>query len=322
MLLLSGGGQHGAFGAGFLEGWAARETDPMPVFDVVTGISTGSLIAPFAFEGTPEAIAVVNDLYRHPERIMPRRDLFGAFFRRSGGLFDVTPLVETAAQVYDADLASRLQTGFAEGRQLFLGTTDLDLGRGRVWDLSREVAPTPEGVRRFNTLLLASSAIPGAFPAVEIDGNLHTDGGVTTNLLGVDLAFLRAFARALERRGVREPVDVRVYAIVNYTVAPPVKAVDGRRFQAVNQRASGLTFLFHQQETLSRLWELAEGVAAGSVPGLSLTFRYAAIPDAWSAEPAFETLFDPEYMGRLQDYATARGRSAEPWDRLPPGPFE
>ncbi|MFN3595859.1 MAG: patatin-like phospholipase family protein [Rubricoccaceae bacterium] len=324
MLVLSGGGQHGAFGAGFLGGWRARTgAGAMPSFDVVTGISTGSLLAPFAFEGSPEALARAADLYRHPERITPRRDLAGALFRRTGGLFDTTPLVETAAEVYDAALVARLRPGLRDGRLLLIGTTDLDLGRGRVWDAARELDTTDAAAAaRLSRLLLASSAIPGAFPPVEIDGNYHTDGGVTTNLLGTDLAFLRAFAGALAARGVAHPVEVHVYALVNLWLAPPVASVDAGSFQAVSRRANGLLFALHQQETLERLWELSEGVRAGAVPGLRMTFRYAAIPDAWAAEPGAQALFDAPYMNRLQEYAFARAQSDAPWDRLPPGPFE
>jgi hypothetical protein len=49
ILALSGGGADGSYGAGFLKGWS--ESGLRPDFDVVTGSSVGSLIAPFAFLG-------------------------------------------------------------------------------------------------------------------------------------------------------------------------------------------------------------------------------------------------------------------------------
>src|SRR5512139_2627309 len=49
-LAVSGGGDNGAFGAGLLCGWTAA--GDRPVFKLVTGISTGALIAPFAFLGS------------------------------------------------------------------------------------------------------------------------------------------------------------------------------------------------------------------------------------------------------------------------------
>ena len=321
VLVLSGGGQHGAFGAGFLTGWAARTDDPMPRFDVVTGISTGALIAPFAFLGTPEALATVAQMYRDPELIAPRRDLAGALFRRTGGLFNTERLAETLGSVFDARLVAALEPGFADGRSLVVGTTDLDLGRGRAWDLSREIDTTAAGVDRFDRLLLASSAIPGAFPPVEIDGRVHTDGGIATNLLAIDLQLLQALAAEVRARGVTQPVTVRLFVIVNLFLSPPVATVNAGSFQAVNLRASGLLFALGQQQALTRLWEITEAANAG-VDGLSVEMRYAAIPDSWAAEPGAGSLFDAAYMNRLQDYGVARGRSAAAWDLMPPGPFE
>ncbi len=320
ILVLSGGGQHGAFGAGFLTGWAERPGG-MPEFDVVTGISTGALIAPFAFVGTPEARATVAGLYRDPASIAPSRDLVGAIFRRTGGLFDVGRLVETVGDVYDAHLVGQMQRGFADGRQLLIGTTDADLGRGRVWDVSREADTTAAGVARLDRLLLASSAIPGAFPPVEIDGRVHIDGGIATNLLAGDLQFMRAVSAALRARGDTAPVTVRMYVLVNLFLSPPVQTVNPASAPAMTARATGLLFFLHQQETLTRLWEVSEAVNAG-LPGLNVEFHYAAIPDVWAAEPGASELFDAAYMSKLQDYGEARGRGAEPWDRLPPGPFE
>ena len=321
VLVLSGGGQHGAFGAGFLNGWADRTDVPMPEFDVVTGISTGALIAPFAFIGTDSALATVSEMYRHPDQIAPERDLVGALFFRTGGLFNTSKLAETLAEVYDAEAVAGLQGQFARGRQLFIGTTDMDLGRGRVWDVAREADTTASGVERLNRLLLASSAIPGVFPPVEIDNHYHIDGGITTNLLTMDLQFMQALAAEIEERGAAGPVEVNLWVIVNLYLAPPVKAVDVGSFQAVSTRATGLLFALNQQETLTRLWEISEAVNAG-VDGLSMQLRYAAIPDAWAAKPGSQELFDEAYMNELQDYGYERALSDDPWEPLPPGPFE
>ena len=320
VLVLSGGGQHGAFGAGFLTGWAQRPGG-LPAFDLVTGISTGALIAPFAFVGTPDALATVAGLYRDPASIAPRRDLVGALFRRTGGLFDTRRLVATVADVYDAALIGQMQRGFDDGRQLLIGTTDADFGRGRVWDVARESDTTASGVARLDRLLLASSAIPGAFPPVEIDGHVHIDGGIATNLLAGDLQFMRAFAAALRARGETAPVTVRLYVIVNLFLAPPVQTVNPASAPAVTARATLLLFTLHQQETVTRLWEVSEAVNAG-IPGVHVEMYTAAVPDSWADEPGATELFDAAYMNRLQDYAEARARGPEPWDPLPPRPFE
>ena len=60
ILALSGGGANGAFGAGFLCGWTQAGTRPK--FKIVTGISTGTIIATLAFLGT-EYNEVLKDIY-------------------------------------------------------------------------------------------------------------------------------------------------------------------------------------------------------------------------------------------------------------------
>lgn len=60
LLTLSGGGQNGAFGAGFLIGW--RESGRRPEFDVVGGVSTGALLATHAFLGTPADDAKLEEM--------------------------------------------------------------------------------------------------------------------------------------------------------------------------------------------------------------------------------------------------------------------
>ena len=70
ILIISGGGDWGAFGAGFLKGWQkvpAQHPLAKPEFDAVTGVSTGTLIAPFAFLGDQQSIDEIVDLYRNPQ---------------------------------------------------------------------------------------------------------------------------------------------------------------------------------------------------------------------------------------------------------------
>lgn len=68
-LALSGGGADGAFGAGILNGWTT--TGRRPEFTVVSGASTGALMAPFAFLG-PAYDDVIKDIYTggHAEQLV------------------------------------------------------------------------------------------------------------------------------------------------------------------------------------------------------------------------------------------------------------
>lgn len=106
ILLLSGGGQHGAFGVGYLRGWAARESGPMPAFDLVSGISTGALQAPFALLGTPAALDSIASLYRAAaDRIAPTLDWW-FWLRRTGGFVNAERYEHSLASV----LNERMQT--------------------------------------------------------------------------------------------------------------------------------------------------------------------------------------------------------------------
>ena len=136
----------------------------MPRFDLVTGVSTGALQAPFALLGTEAALDALVALYRNAaEQFAPTLDWF-FWLRRTGGVLNVSRYERTIETAYDQRLVDLLREEFRAGRQLAVGTTDLDLGVGRVWDLSHELAPTPDAVTRFQRVLVASSAIPGLFP--------------------------------------------------------------------------------------------------------------------------------------------------------------
>ncbi len=64
-LILSAGGEDGAYGAGLLGGWS--KTGKRPEFSLVTGVSTGALIAPFAFLG-PKYDEMLRDCLYHHQR--------------------------------------------------------------------------------------------------------------------------------------------------------------------------------------------------------------------------------------------------------------
>jgi predicted acylesterase/phospholipase RssA len=316
LLLLSGGGQHGAYGAGFLRGWRSLEDAPMPRFDLVTGVSTGALQAPFALLGTEAALDTLVALYRNAaEQFAPTLDWF-FWLRRTGGVLNVSRYERTIETAYDQRLVDLLREEFRAGRQLAVGTTDLDLGVGRVWDLTHELAPTPDAVARFQRVLVASSAIPSLFPPVVLDGHVHTDGGVVANLLSpLDLADYRLLAERVRALGVSEPVTVRVWVVMNVWTHPRLAVIDPASRGAISQRSNGLMFLTHQPQLLARLAELARAVSA-DVAGLRMEMRYTAPPSDLANEPGASALFDEAWMRRLEQLGVARARGASPWDEI------
>ena len=157
LLFLSGGGQHGAYGIGFLRGWQSRRDSPMPRFDLVTGVSAGALQAPFALLGTEEALTTCAALYRNAaDEFAPTLDWW-FWLRRTGGMVDLSRYKATVDKVFDESMRSKLRTEFGADRHLAVATTDFDLGIGRIWDLGRGSRTPP---RDFVGLAPSSSQPP------------------------------------------------------------------------------------------------------------------------------------------------------------------
>ncbi len=123
LLAVSGGGENGAFGAGLLCGWSEHGT--RPVFELVTGVSTGALTAPFAYLGSsydPQLRTVYTELT--PARVLLKRYFTAALF--DDAMADNSPLFRTIAQYLNEDMQAALAKAYDDGRLLLIGTTDLD----------------------------------------------------------------------------------------------------------------------------------------------------------------------------------------------------
>jgi len=186
ILAMSGGGDWGAFGAGVLVGWG-KVSDPAlrrPDFDAVTGVSTGAMLAPFAFVGTDEACLTVETFYRNPKKDWTEeRGLL--FFMPSNPSFMTIPgLTRDLDGVIDEKSVAQMAAQSRAGKVLAISATDLDLGRQRFWEVGTEAqAATVTGnLDRVHHILLASAAIPAVFPPMGVGESIYCDGGVTANV--------------------------------------------------------------------------------------------------------------------------------------------
>jgi hypothetical protein len=188
-LALSGGGLYGSFGVGVLTGWT--ESGTRPQFDVVTGISTGALMATFAFLG-PEYDDLLRENFIGVTRgdIARTRSVLRIAF--ADAVYTSRPLAGRIEQVLTPEILAAVARAHAEGRRLYIGTTNIDTRRLVIWDMGAIAGRgTPESAALFRDIILASSSIPGAFPPVripvEIDGRhyeeLHVDGGVSDEVI-------------------------------------------------------------------------------------------------------------------------------------------
>ncbi len=316
ILMLSGGGQNGAFGTGFLRGWLSRSDAPMPRFDLVTGISTGALQAPYALLGTQAAMDSVTATYaRAATDIAPTVDwLF--LFRRTGGIVNTKRFDRTLERTIDGQFRDQLRTALAQDRQFVFGTTDFDLGVGHTWSLGETLDTTAAGLARTRQLLKAATAIPGIFPPVMIDGHLHADGGVITNVLTL-LSFedYQRLATRLAARGMRD-VIVRVFVVMNLWAHTDPKVIPASNRRKISARSTALLFYAHQPETLESLSNLSRAVSS-QIPGLRMELRVATLPAWLSTEPGADKLFNRQFMGRLDSLGYAKARSSAPWDSIP-----
>lgn len=316
LLLLSGGGQNGAFGAGFLRGWQSRPDAPMPRFDMVTGISTGALQAPYALLGTPAAMDSLTATYaRAATEIAPTIDWW-FWLRRTGGLVNTSRFDRAIEKAIDGRFRDELRTALADDRQLLFGTADFDLGVGRAWSLGETLDTTAASLVRTRALFKAATAIPGIFPPVVIDGHVHADGGVIQNVLPV-LTFddYQRLGARLAAREIRD-VTVHVYVLMNVWTHTEPRIIDPSSRQQMNARTTGILFYAHMPETVTALSNLSRAVSL-QVPGLTLDMHFATIPTWLSTEPGAASLFDKQFMQRLDALGFAKARSANPWDELP-----
>ena len=185
ILALSGGGSYGAFTAGVLNGWTRGNS--RPEFDVVTGISTGALISPLAFLG-PKHDPLLKQLYTEVGRrdVLGRRSYLTVPFRDAA--FTNAPLRKLVDEALTDAVVADLAAEHGKGRRLYIGTTRLETRSLVVWDVGAIASKGgPDARKLIGDVMLASAAVPGAFPpqliSVEEDGKkrieLHVDGGVT-----------------------------------------------------------------------------------------------------------------------------------------------
>jgi len=180
LLSISGGGQNGAFGAGFLNGW--RESGRRPEFHIVGGVSTGALLATHALLGTEADDAMLEEMYTQitKDDIYKRRGLM-SILSGTDALRDTAPLEALIAKYITAQALARVATAYDDGRLLVVGTTNVDYGQTWVWNMS--LIAKAGRLELYRKVLLASASFPVVFPPVEIDGHLFVDGAARSNVV-------------------------------------------------------------------------------------------------------------------------------------------
>ncbi|MGJ0395433.1 MAG: patatin-like phospholipase family protein [Methylocystis sp.] len=311
-LSVSGGGDGGAFGAGLLVGWTAH--GDRPKFKIVTGVSTGALIAPFAFLGSKYDDKLM-DAYTNitPEKVTDTRFAPVAALTQDA-LADTTPLFETISRWVDEQMLADIAAEYRKGRLLLIQTTDLDAGHAVRWNIGAIAASgnpdAPDLVRR---ILLASAAVPAAFPPVLFNVNakgkeyqeLHVDGGAVSQafLFPADIDIMRLRKEAGYRRASAD-----AYVIRNARLHAEFSDVD-RLTLPIAEKAVSVLINSNGVGDLFRIYTLTKRAGVG--------FNVAYIGDDFQADHPQE--FDQNYMRKLYRYAYDKGAQGYVWRHLPPG---
>jgi len=317
VLLLSGGGSNGAFGAGFLNGWS--EAGTRPAFKLVTGISTGAFIAPFAFLGS-EYDDELERIYTtiSSKDVYKIRNPLSVF--RKDSLTRTDPLAALIAKIVNVEMLKRIAAEHEKGRRLFVGTTNLDAQRLMVWNMGAIAASgQPGSLELFRKVLLASASIPVAFPPVyfevEVDGvrydEMHVDGGVIAEffLWGAMVNIADATQElgvTPERRGA-----FSLYIIRNSQIDAAPELVE-RNLVDIASRSMLTLIKSVAMGDLMRIWALAERDG--------VDFNFIGIPKE-EKEASMEA-FNPEEMRRLFDLGHRMALEPRPWHKDPPNYFK
>ncbi len=305
-LAVSGGGDNGAFGAGIMNGWTAAGT--RPTFKMVTGVSTGALIAPFAFLGS-DYDAQLREVYTTmtPDKVFRMRGLTAALF--DDAMADTGPLAQIIAKYADQKMFDAIAAEYNKGRLLMIGTTDLDAQRPVIWNIGAIAASGhPGALDLFRKILRASAAIPGAFQPVlidvELDGKkyqeLHVDGGA--------IAQLFLYPPSIDMSASNIKRERYAYIIRNARLDPDY-AMAERRTITIAGRA------------------IATMLAASGVNDVLRTY-FVSLRDKVDYNLAYigrdfdspkKGEFDQAYMNALYEYGVREIVEGRAWHKAPPG---
>ena len=297
LISISGGGQNGAFGAGFLNGWS--ESGRRPEFDIVGGVSTGALLATHALLGTPADDAKLKEMYT----TVTRHDIYkprgiASLLSGADSLRDTAPLQALIAKYITAETLERVAAAYEEGRLLVVGTTNVDYGQTWVWNMS--LIAKDGKLDLYRKVLLASASFPIVFPPVEIDGHLFVDGAARSNVVIAGIAGENNPSPPMYGPG-------NLYMINNGRAEHPPEALT---------RALGPVAATTVSVMMDQSMQTAVTRSFFGAQFLGYTFNIVSIPH--DLDVGNDPLaFDPEQMRGAFEAGRAMAKQEQPWAHVP-----
>jgi patatin-like phospholipase len=318
LLIISGGGDWGAFGAGVLKGWSKIKGElARPQFDVVTGVSTGAMIAPFAFLGDDESIERIVQLYRHPKKDWVSSRGFFFFLPNNPSFYALPGLEREMRTALDRPMLERIAAEGKSGRGLLVNTTNIDLGDMHAWDIVAETKRALEtgDEERIYSILLASAGIPAVFPARGISDYLYVDGAITGNILyGGRVRESESLAAQWRAKYPKRPMPrFRYWVIFNNQFRFPPQ-VTQERWPDIMSRA---TIMATQTSTVNSMRHLFAQAEINRLKyGADVEVRVMAVPENWV--PPSPGTFQADVMNALADLGEQMGADPSKWRTEPP----
>ncbi|WP_406610389.1 patatin-like phospholipase family protein [Agarivorans sp. JK6] len=304
-LALSGGGVNGAFSAGVLNAWTAN--GDRPEFDLVTGVSTGAIVSVFAYLGSDYDSTLKNYYTETPmSSLFQVKSIWSLL--RGEAVLDTAGFEDQVRSYIDADIVKQLAEQRAKGRLLVIGTTNLDNEKMSLWDVGKIAqVGSDEAITLIQNIIIASSSVPGAFPAKSIvidDGQqrfeeLHVDGGVSRQVFLVpQWAY---YNLPFERN------PQHVFVIRNGLLKP--------HYQVTNNNLTDIG--------LRSISTIIRNQGIGDVEHIyhfaqhnQMSFRLAYIDNDFSK--ISDEAFTKEYMTSLYQYGYQKTRADSLWENVPP----
>jgi hypothetical protein len=298
LLALSGGSDKGALSAGLLNAWTKR--GDRPTFDIVTGVSTGALVAPFAFLGSDQDNALREIYTGIDNRNIYQKQLVSGLFG-GASILNSAPLQALIARYVTPAFLHRIAAEHRNGRRLLVVTTNLDAEHGVIWDMGAIAASSDPGrILLFRQVLLASASIPGAFPPVLIESSA---GGRTFSEMHVDGGAVGGFfvlPRAMLSGGSRSRSPGTFYLLYNGRFKPQFAVTKPRTFSILSK---ALNTVLGQMDR-----DMAEDIRVFAAERQA-QFAMCAIEDDFTEAPA--PLFNRHFMNALYAYGERKGMQAD-----------
>jgi ribosomal protein L17 len=315
VLAVSGAGANGAYGAGFLLGWSKEGS--RPIFKIITGVSSGSIIALYTFAGKDYDGQLEKFFTTTSTKdVVKRKNIFSILFGDS--IMSTAPLAKMISTIVDEKLIAKVAEEHKRGRRLFIGTVNLDAQEFVVWDMGAIACKGgSDSVKMFRKILMATTAIPLTFPPVffkvtsetgEHYDEMHVDGATMRGLFFID-RLTKNMEGAAKLFGI-DPSKYRpqIYVLSNSYMAPTRQQVKDS-LTAISMRSLDTVVAAANSGDIYRLYAFAKR--------RGLDFNLAYIPDDFKPHP--KDLFDMKEMNRMFRRGYDDAAAGYKWHKTPPG---